>query len=629
MTRLRRSLSGRGGKTIALALFFAAIALLYTLPIFRHPTWWGAQDWDQHMFYHDVPRQTLLEYGQIPLWNPYYMGGVPLLANPQSRLLSPSFGLVLLFGVEAGLKLDIWLHVVISLWGAFLLARHFGLKTPGALVTALAFALNSMTALHLTVGMTWFLAVAYLPWAFLCYLKTVDDLRYAPAAGLALALMLFNGGAYPLPITLLFLAIYSALLLLFRERRFWSLVKAMAATLGFMAGLGAIKLFPLLEFQLTHPRFYYDYSGFSLSSLAYSLLNRAQTKGDIINLAIEGRGFLTGVTGGMAENGMYLGWLILLLAVVGVGLHHKQRLMLLLSALIFLWISFGNRPRLEWWTLLHLLPGFNAMRIAQRFRIVLVLCVAVLAGFGFETVRNGIIRRVSPPRRPVAARLTWLIPAVILIDLLSVAQPIFREAFIIPPFRLPASPEFTQVWGYPSYNADGWVLDNPKDRIDWSQPLSPEQWVELYTDPLILHASQGAMLPAFRANTGTINGYESANVPRRAIAAGAQDYRGEVYLTHEAGEARLAAWSPNRLVVDVAARKAGYLVVNQNWYSGWRAGDGRVVGHYDGLIATRISPEDREIVLYYWPLSFVTGGLVSALALAAAGAWLWLLRKRD
>jgi len=57
--------------------------------------------------------------------------------------------------------------------------------------------------------------------------------------------------------------------------------------------------------------------------------------------------------------------------LIGIGLYDKRRMFLALCLVVFLWLSFGNRSRpVELWTLLHLLPVYNSMRIAQRFRIV-------------------------------------------------------------------------------------------------------------------------------------------------------------------------------------------------------------------------------------------------------------------
>ena len=432
--------------------------------------------------------------------------------------------------------------------------------------------------------------------------------------------MLFSGGIYPLLITLLFLGVYTLLLLLFREHSLRQLVVALGGTVGFMVGFAAIKLLPMLDFLALHPRTMYDYSGFSFSSMIYSLFARDQTKEAIANLAIEARGFWAGVTGGMAENGMYIGWLPLILAIVGVGLHHKQRFLLLLTGLIFLWLSFGNRVRVEMWTLLHLLPGYNSMRIAQRFRLVVGLLAALLAGFGFETVQRFAVQQTPMRYRRLAGRVSLLIPAIILVDLLSVSQPIFNQTFIIPPFELPRSPVFKQVRGYPSYNQAGWITEHPKETVDYSQPLSAEQLFTLYTHPLILHGSQGAMYPALKANLGTIDGYEPIDVPRYAIPSDSPDYRGELFLAEGNGQVELTTWSPNRIVASVAVDSPDQLVLNQNHYPGWRTTDGRAVQNVEGLLAVPVTENDRQIELYYQPFSFVLGSLVTGLTLILAAA---------
>ena len=68
-----------------------ACALVTTAPILFALDNWGIQDWDHHFVLMEVPRASLLEYFQIPLWNPYSEGGMPMLAHPQSRFLSPFF----------------------------------------------------------------------------------------------------------------------------------------------------------------------------------------------------------------------------------------------------------------------------------------------------------------------------------------------------------------------------------------------------------------------------------------------------------------------------------------------------------------------------------------------------------
>jgi hypothetical protein len=72
-----------------------ALASIASYPVFVAPHNWGIRDWDQHLFYHHVARAIIVRYHQMPLWNPWACGGMPLLANPQSRVLTPGADAVL------------------------------------------------------------------------------------------------------------------------------------------------------------------------------------------------------------------------------------------------------------------------------------------------------------------------------------------------------------------------------------------------------------------------------------------------------------------------------------------------------------------------------------------------------
>ena len=104
-------MSGRLREAAVVALVCALASLAFGWQLFGLWDRWGSRDWDQHLFFHEAPRKTIVEYGQIPLWNPYYCGGTILLGNPQSRCLAPTFPLVLAAGTVAGIKLDLLLHL--------------------------------------------------------------------------------------------------------------------------------------------------------------------------------------------------------------------------------------------------------------------------------------------------------------------------------------------------------------------------------------------------------------------------------------------------------------------------------------------------------------------------------------
>ena len=104
--------------------------VLITLPIlffFYQYLWTGnkliAGDFDYYAQLYEAFRISVLHYHQIPLWNPWMSGGVPLLANPQFGFLSLQSLLVLPFGAIYGLKLAYVTYAVFGFWGTYNLGR--------------------------------------------------------------------------------------------------------------------------------------------------------------------------------------------------------------------------------------------------------------------------------------------------------------------------------------------------------------------------------------------------------------------------------------------------------------------------------------------------------------------------
>jgi hypothetical protein len=139
------------------------------------------------------------------------------------------------------------------------------------------------------------------------------------------------------------------------------------------------------------------------------------------------------------------------------------------------------------------------------------------------------------------------------------------------------------------------------------------------------------MLLAMMGNTGVLNCY---GVPRpegwrwRALALGDPRYRGEVW-RDDGAEARIAAWSPNRVVVDVAAsERTTWLMYNMHHFRGWRAelegGGSAMVAPREGLVAAALPPGTRRVTLRYRPPGLETG---LALAGCAVLAFAWRLRR--
>ncbi|MBI2400146.1 MAG: hypothetical protein HYV23_03690, partial [Deltaproteobacteria bacterium] len=142
---------------IIFPLLLIAAALVFISPVLNDIHNVGVSDWDSHFFYHAVPLRTIADFGQFPLWNPYYCGGNVMLAAPESNFLAPSFILALLFGEVVGVKLIIALYAVLGFLGMYLLSRVLGMARLSSLAPAVIFMMSSWFALRISEGHSSFL----------------------------------------------------------------------------------------------------------------------------------------------------------------------------------------------------------------------------------------------------------------------------------------------------------------------------------------------------------------------------------------------------------------------------------------------------------------------------------------
>src|SRR5262249_17045113 len=127
-------------------------------------------------------------------------------------------------------------------------------------------------------------------------------------------------------------------------------------------------------------------------------------------------GFVHGFSYGADENDMYVGYLAVALAFVGLVAEGRRQWPLALAFVVFLWLAFGNRAQPSLWELLHRAPLYATMRVAQRFRWVWLLVLALFAGFGLERMTVWARRGGVPARG--AALLSSVLVLVVLVDLI-------------------------------------------------------------------------------------------------------------------------------------------------------------------------------------------------------------------
>lgn len=583
---------GRRTEILIVAAASLVVALLFGRGVFEHFENWGIADWDQHLFYHEVPRLTVAEYGQIPLWNPYECGGTVMLANPQSRCGSPTFLLLLMFGTVHGVKLDLLLHFALGIAGAYALARSFRLGPAASSIAGIVFMCNAAFPTTATHGMTWVFSIAYIPWMWLGYRLGLKKAVWILLGGTAGALVFLNGGAYIVAITGVLLAALAVTDSV--ARRNLRPVGIVAAMLIVAGALSAFKLIPALEYMHRNPRPIDEYSGFSVSGLLYCLFDPYQQslESTVYNL---GPGLWTGTSYYKCENLMYVGISTAALIICGLALQWPDKRRLLIVTAAMLWICFGDRVTPSLWAWIHGVPPFTAMRVSQRFRFPLLLCLALVAASGFERARILLVNKY--PRLSSAASIS--VALCVFFELLSANGDILYNAFALPPLHIDRSASFQQISQLPPYSANGYVAERTEE------------------PGILIPAS--SLFPAVLSNLGTVAAYETMSALRSGTPRDAAGYRGEAYLEETDGTAEILYFSPCELKIRVRASGAGNLIINQNWDPWWGANGGRSITRTDrSLMSVPIESGESEIVLRYKSTPFLIGSMISFASLIGA-----------
>ncbi len=567
-------------KNIYVIAFFAAISAVFFLPLASNFGNWGLYDWDQHLFYNEAPRMSMLNYGQFPLWNAHYCGGTPLLANPQSPFLSPFFPLVMLFGAIAGIKLQILLYLLLGLFGTFLAARQLKAEPVPASLAAVIFMLSSWFALRVRVGHTTFFPLALLPWAFYLYLKSLQKPRWLAAAALTLAIMFLSGGIYPLYAAVLLIGVYSILESVGARKLKPVLLAAAILILAFL--LSAVKLLPMLEFtsgmpvqkdtQLT--------SAIIVSKALFSPFQNiekkdAETGRDAIPEGTEKE--LATLEGKLPwmwhEYSAYMGVTAAILAALSIISYRRNWKLLLLAAFFFL-LALGDNSPIPVWKLLRAMPFFSPMHGPSRFIIPFAFIMALLAASALTSLKL--------PKKRI---LSLAILAIVTAEMLLVSVPLLSGTFAVQP------PENLQTGN--------------------------NDFIQVYTS-----APYVSQYPNLLQNLGTLNCYERLHLATKALPQFIDgepyaQFIGNAYIAETNQSLDLSHFSPNKVAVslnDAEINSTATLVVNQNYYKGWKASNGKEKS-YNGLLAAGVSAGDKAVEFSYKPGSFAFGAIISAAAL--------------
>ena len=539
-------------------------------------------DWDHVTSWNAVARATLLQYKQFPLWNPFVNGGNVFLAHPHSCFLSPYFFFIVFFGVIPGLKVQILVSLFIGLAGMYVLSREFNLEIYPSYLSSFIFMLCSIFPLHIAEGHTGWLPMSFLPWLLYAYIQIVKKRKMSLRGIAVLSLMLLSGSVDIVSISLIFFSLY-AIFLCIQMKNLYPL-KVLFILFAGTFFCCSIKLIPMLEFLHHVSREGASSEGHALSKIFMILLSRKQAELYVQSLFSSVPGF---PLLGWHEFGAYVGMIPIIFYLIGVSKSGKKFWPLIITGFICLLASFGDQSPFNLWGAISRLPIYRSLTTPSRYIVGFMLTFSILSGFGLSRLEKWSVGWNR--------RLRFLVPFItlfVLIDLWYVNSKILRNAFIVSPVQVERNHVFRQR----------------------------------YREDLNLSSkSRSSIYPVFLSNSGLLKGYEVMYIERGEVSIESDPhYRGEVYLERGQGTVAIDYFSPNKIIVDVDAKEADVLTVNQNHFKGWRVrcdGESRSSEAHKGLISARVEPGKNRITFYYFPRCFLFGLLVSGLYIIAVIAW--------
>ncbi len=208
--------------TAAIVLVFLLSGLLWLAPLISDPMgvlFWRGGAYSDLLISHwpnaAFVRHSLIEWGQIPLWNPMILSGTPFAADPLSGLYYPPNWLA--FAIRPGVAFNLlaWLHLTWAGLGTWKLSRTLGVSSGPAIVAGMAFAGMPKLIGHIGLGhVSLVFAVCWTPWILLAFgrfAERIDGKRFPSAAlaGAALGMIFLIDPRWFLPMAILSGAYYA------------------------------------------------------------------------------------------------------------------------------------------------------------------------------------------------------------------------------------------------------------------------------------------------------------------------------------------------------------------------------------------------------------------------------------
>ncbi len=533
-----------------------------------------------------LTRSIVFNYHKFPMHDPWVLGGMDILANPQSRVFSPFFLFDLLFNPDTANKLSLIVLSIIGTWGCFKLLRHLEISKNISFVCSLIFINASWFGLHYAEGHITFGPFQLIALAFYFILR-LRKAKYIFLFSLLNAFFILHGAIYMFIFTFFLLLI--TLCLSINGLSFKNLFIAIGkewkmSLLSFLVFLllTSTKFVPiyLLDANRTPLQpFYCMDNKFILDAFFNPFQYKDKPCGNEVCY--------------FHEFGCYLGLIAscLLTCFILVKKNFLKFYKYLILGFLFLFIGSGKLESINPYKFIQQIPLVNNADVQSRYFILFFLAFIIL----------------------LANSLDWLktkIPSLLFLLLILFLA---GESFF--------------VKNYPFYD----TFYKKKDFIasNYYNPLITSTTIDStvnYEETPYIYC---------RKNTGTANTYEASQATSYVKSKTDKDYKGEIYLLDGISSAQLLSYVPGEIQLSFATKGTTVIQLNTNYLLGWKVKEGNAsVYSENSLLTVKPNTESGIITLTYKPpyfryvvLSYILGMLL-ALSLFLGNRKTWSKLKQ-
>lgn len=549
-----------------------------------------ATDWmDDHQFmsWEESDRMTLLRWGQLPQWNPYWCGGTVGAAAPEDPFFGPDFLLRLAFGVSHGRRLAILLLVVMGFEGMYRLCRRLDATVVASGFAAIVFGTCDRYVQFIHDGWVNFLGFELIPWVALCLLKGFESWRYRLLGGFFFAWIVLSAGTYPAPFAMLvvgYLTIAMSIWGLTKGApgsRTWLTPWLSAITIG-LAGLALSfgKLVPTLAFVRQFPRVFAP---------------------------------IETLHGHQLFAGFYLKYAaVLIFAMIGLITADAAAGIFCGGFVLFFALALGDFGAWSPFHLLKALPVFSQLRFPDRYMVLVLFFGAVTAARGITRLEDAL---------PALVRGVW-------------AR--FRAWRGKEPIAAPVELVFVAVL-LATYGAYRVVRPPIEDIVEHVRIKPGTMYLQdaprTYDQPFKQHRGNRRDAHVFPSiNMGSIYCVAGNPLPESALLRA--DLPAEEYPVDPAkATVKRLSWSPNVIELEVDAKEPTTIRVNQNWAPEWRTDVGKVKSD-EKLLAVDVPAGKNVVTLAYRDRALMACLMVSLVSLLGMigllvrDTWKWFAAER-